>query len=48
MVRAAGILGERLTARLAPAALAGKLVRRALRAALELARGRDGDRSLGR
>jgi Relaxase/Mobilisation nuclease domain len=48
MVRAAGVLGEQLTARLAPATMAGKLVRRALRAALELARGRDDDRSLGR
>jgi hypothetical protein len=48
MVRAAGVLGERLTRRLAPAALAGTLVRRALRAALELARGPDDDRSPGR
>lgn len=48
MVRAAGVLGEQLTARLAPATMAGKLVRRALRTALELARGRDDNRSLGR
>jgi hypothetical protein len=48
MVRAAGVLGERLTRRLAPAALAGTLVWRALRAALDLARGRDDDLSLGR
>jgi hypothetical protein len=48
MVRAAGVLGERLTRRLAPAAVAETLVRRALRAALNLVRGRDEDRSLGR
>jgi hypothetical protein len=48
MVRAAAVLGARLTLRLAPAALAEKLVQGALRAALDLARGRDDDRSLGR
>jgi predicted amino acid dehydrogenase len=48
MVGAAGVLGEGLTRRLAPAALAETLVRCALRAALDLVRGRDEDRSLGR
>jgi hypothetical protein len=42
------VLGEQLTARLAPATMAGKLVRLALRGALALARGRDDDGSLGR
>jgi hypothetical protein len=47
MVRAVGVLGERLTVRLAPAALARTLLGRALRAARELVRGMD-HRSLGR
>jgi hypothetical protein len=48
MIRAAAVLGARLTLRLAPAALAEKLVRGALRAALDLARERDDDHlSLG-
>jgi hypothetical protein len=48
MVRAAAVLGARLTLRLAPAALAEKLVQGALRAALDLARERDDDHlSLG-
>jgi Relaxase/Mobilisation nuclease domain len=48
MVRAAGVLGKRLTSRLAPPAVADKLIWRAIRAARELLRGRDDDRSLGR
>jgi hypothetical protein len=48
MVRAAGVLGARLTSRLVPAATAEKLLRRAVRATLDLLRGRDDDRSLGR
>jgi hypothetical protein len=47
MVRAVGVLGERLTMRLAPAALARTLLGRALRVARDLVRGMD-DRSLGR
>ncbi len=47
LVRAAEVLGGRLTALLAPARLAGMIAGRVARAAAALARGRD-DRSLGR
>jgi hypothetical protein len=48
MLRAVKVLGERLTARLAPPVVAAKLIRQALREARELLLGRDDGMSLGR
>ena len=48
MLRAVKVLGEPLTARLAPPVVAAKLIHQALRAARELLRGRDHGPSLGR
>jgi Relaxase/Mobilisation nuclease domain len=48
MLRAVKVLGERLTARLAPPVVAAKLIRQALRAARDLLLGRDDGMSLGR
>ena len=48
MLGAIKVLGERLTARLAPPLVAAKLIRQALRAARELLLGRDDGMPLGR
>jgi Relaxase/Mobilisation nuclease domain len=48
MVRAVEVLGKRLTARLAPQAVAARLIGHVIRAARELLLGRDDEMSLGR